>query len=160
MSRTGDALLKLAKQNPDVTISGEDLSAAVSNGSTGHVSINSVPTEYDEQDALFAWAAAHTHEWPQLENLYANANGQYRPGQRLEPGLRAGVPDVFLACMQGGHGGLYIELKRQGRQGEKNGGLSDVQVEWIERLRHAGYRACVSYGWEDAALAIKRYLGG
>ena len=161
MNFTQADLDRIAKGNPDIGIrdqmNGEQLSAAVSggtdggrwvNGDTGHVSLMppTVPTEHDEQAALFEWAKARRDGWHELWNLYANVNGQYRAGQRPEPGLMAGVPDVLLAWPTIKHHGLYIELKRQGRQGHKNGGLSDAQMDWIERLRHAGYRVAICYG--------------
>jgi len=184
MNFTQSDLDKLARTNPDIAIidqmNGPDLSAAVANGNTGGNWIiddagqakqtpGVVPTEHEEQAALFEWSATKAYEWPQLENLFAIPNGQYRPGQRPEPGLKAGVPDVALMVpvfYDSSHDdppfrycGLFIELKRRNRKGQKNGGLSDSQVDWIERLRHAGYRVAICYGAAGAIDAIGKYLG-
>jgi hypothetical protein len=166
--------VQILKQNasPDVIAANpelfdnERLSAAVSNGSsTGHVSMPFVASEHDEQAALFEWKQRMIGQWPELAMLYANVNGQYRPGQRPEPGLMAGVPDVALMVpveqepYENWYHGLFIELKRRDRRGEKNGGLSVAQIDWIERLRDYDYRVAICYGWQEAVQAIGRYLG-
>ena len=116
------------------------------------------PLEHDEQARLAAWA------WGQGLLLYANAN-QYREGQRPEAGMVAGVPDLFLAEQRGGYGGMYIEMKRDGRQNEKRGGkltggLSDEQADIIIRLREAGYYVAICYGYEEGRQAIEKYRRG
>jgi hypothetical protein len=110
-----------------------------------------IPTEHEEQAAVIAWADNHPEAWV----LYANVNGQYRPGQRPEPGLRTGIPDLFLPLARGGANGLYIELKRT-----KGGVVSEAQNFWIETLLNRGYWAVVCYGADEAIEAIIEYLGG
>jgi len=106
-------------------------------------------TEREEQAAVIAWADMHS-----VANvLYANVNGQYRQGQRPEPGLRPGVPDLFLPVARDGWHGLYIEMKRV-----KGGVLSKEQRRWIEVLRNNGYQAVVCRGAEDAIAQIEAYL--
>jgi len=119
---------------------------------TGHVDMRRIDgplTEREEQAAVIAWADMHS-----VANvLYANVNGQYRQGQRPEPGLRPGVPDLFLPVARDGWHGLYIEMKRV-----KGGVLSKEQRRWIEVLRNNGYQAVVCRGAEDAIAQIEAYL--
>ena len=141
----------------------EELSAAVS-GSTGHVSIGRTPTEAEDQQAVVDWCEANGYL------VYANVNGQYRAGERPEPGLKRGIPDLFVpvphlngVSQRGEHWyhGLYLELKRDGRQNEKpSGGLSPDQVRWIEILRSQGYYVAVTYGRNEALGVIERYMNG
>ncbi len=112
-----------------------------------------VPLERDEQAAVIAWADSHPEAWV----LYANVNGQYRPGQRPEPGMRPGIPDLFLPLPRGGAHGLFIELKRS------NGKPSDVRDDqkfWIETLLNRGYWAVVCNGADEAIAEIECYLQG
>ena len=108
--------------------------------------------ERDMQEALFQLCAWHEGEYPVLEGIYANVNGQYRPGQRPEPGLKAGVPDVTLPAAYGGYHGLYLELKAPGKHPRPS------QREWIERLRAAGYAVRVVRSVDEAWAVILSYL--
>ena len=115
-------------------------------------------TEHDIQAALFELAAYKEGERPALALLYATPNGQYRPGQRQEPGLKAGIPDMTLPvpsrCGARFFHGLYLELKR------KDGHLRPQQRMWLRRLRAAGYAARVAWGYEEAWTTICDYLDG
>jgi hypothetical protein len=128
---------------------------------------NKVPTEHEEQVALFQWAEASGIE--ALEMLHATPMGGYRPphiGAMLKAeGARKGYPDISLdipmprpdaTTAQGDallwHG-LRIELK-VGRNKP-----TPEQEWWVERLRHYGYKAVVCYGAQEAINAILDYLG-
>ncbi len=88
-------------------------------------------------------------------DIYANVNGQYRKGQRMEPGLKPGVPDLFLAVPSGAYHGMYIELK----WGDNR--LSRGQAEWMQRLRRRGYHCVmVRDSMNDVVKAISDYLEG
>ena len=115
--------------------------------------------EHKIQEALFETAAYKEGERPALKLLYAVPNGQYRRGQRMEPGLKSGVPDVALPVPRPGtdgrlYHGLYLELKREG------GRVRPEQRTWLERLRAAGYAARVVYGYEEAWTTLIDYLDG
>lgn len=118
-----------------------------------------VPTEDQEQAALFAWAARAACTMPELELLYANPNGGFRhiaTAARLkQTGVKAGVPDICLPVARGPYHGLYIELKRA-----KGGRVSEAQHEWIEMLIGQNYCAMVCEGGENAMEVIKAYLDG
>ena len=117
-----------------------------------------VPTEAQEQEALFRWAAYAAGKWPQLRLMYHVANEGRRSvagGARLKAqGMKPGVPDICLPVPAGRFAALYIELKRK-----KGGRVSDEQRGWIEALNRAGNRAVVCRGWDEAREEIVRYLG-
>lgn len=118
-----------------------------------------VPTESEEQQALFRWAEVNQSRYPQLALLYHVPNGGKRTkatAARLKAeGVKSGVPDICLPCANSRHHGLYIELKRVWR-----GCISPEQHRWIDALNAAGYRAVVCKGWAEAAAEIMSYLEG
>ena len=72
-----------------------------------------------------------------------------------DEGVKAGVPDVFLAVPRKEFNGLFIEMKRQ-----DGGRVSKEQKDWMDRLQAQGFEAVVCRGWEGAAEALLRYLEG
>jgi len=116
-----------------------------------------LPTESQEQMALFEWAEMYKREYPELQLMYHIPNGGYRTkaeaGRFKAEGVKAGVPDIFLPVSRGGFHGLYIELKRMGRSG-----ISDAQRKWLAALSEQGYKTVVCKGWQEAAGALSRYL--
>ena len=76
-----------------------------------------IPTEAQEQAALFRWAECMAWKWPELRCMHHIPNGGSRnpiEARHLkEQGVKAGIPDVFLPCARGGFHGLYIEMKRR-----------------------------------------------
>ena len=117
-----------------------------------------VPTEAQEQMALFQWAHVWAQRWPELALLHHIPNGGSRDAKeahnlRLQ-GVLPGVPDICLPCARGGFHGLYIELKRQ-----EGGRVSPAQKIMLDRLRGEGYRAEVCRGWQEAAKTIMNYMG-
>jgi hypothetical protein len=129
-------------------------------------------SESGHQKALFCWAALNVATYPQLKWLYAVPNGFFSTsGQKAKmkaEGLRDGVPDICLAVPTFSEylpkvmlcAGLYIELKIEKRRNQKNGGCSEEQLEWLDYLQRAGYKALVCYGWQEAVKAIEEYLNG
>ena len=116
-----------------------------------------IPTEAQEQTALFEWIALAQRVHPELALAHAIPNGGSRNiieahNLRLQ-GVRPGVPDICLPCARKGRHGLYIELKRQ-----KGGRVSVDQKRMLAALREQGYEACVCHGWEDAKNTILEYL--
>ena len=121
-----------------------------------------VPTEHDEQVALFGWADVASWggaDAGRLELLHAIPNGGHRhkatAGRLRAEGVRAGVPDLCLPCASadGEYIGLYVELKRI-----RGGRTSPVQRGWHDRLRAAGHRVEVCAGWQEAARVIADHL--
>lgn len=120
-----------------------------------------IPTEDEEQMALFTWAShmAATGRLPELYWLYHVPNGGSRgpaeAGRFKAMGVKKGVPDVFLDVPRGGFHGLRIEMKRR-----EGGTVSQDQRDWIDHYNQTGYRAVVCYGWDEAREEIEVYLRG
>ena len=116
-----------------------------------------VPTEDEEQMALFDWARVNEAKWPELARLFHVPNGGSRgpaeAGRFKAMGVKAGVPDVFLEVPRGGLHGLRIEMKRR-----RGGKVSEDQTDWIDYYNSNGYRAAVCYGWDEARSVIEEYL--
>lgn len=112
--------------------------------------------EHDLQAAVFQWRDENIHAIPELEMLHITANGQYRPGQRPEPGLihSAGYPDISLDVARGQWHGLRIELK-VGRNKP-----TERQRDWLRRLHKYGYKTAVCRDLPSAQALIVSYLKG
>jgi hypothetical protein len=115
------------------------------------------PLEAIHQELIFRHAELHKREHPELEDLFAVPNGGYRhkatAAAMQRQGVKAGVPDMCLPHARGGWHGLWIELKRF-----REGTPSDEQKARLLRLKDAGFRAVVCYGWRMAWAEILRYL--
>ena len=122
-------------------------------------------TEHQEQASLIIWAQWAAGKFPELQLLFAIPNGgarHPRVAQSMkEEGVKPGVPDLFLPVARHGHHGLFFEMKtenhRPKREGSK-GGLSDLQIDWLENLRAQGYKAEVAYGRDEAIKMLTDYL--
>jgi hypothetical protein len=114
------------------------------------------PTEDAEQRTLISWCRWMEGQHPEIGMIFHIPNGEYRTmtsGKRLKAqGVRAGIPDLFLAVTTTKFSGLWIELKSQ------KGKVRPEQQEWITKLRLHGYAAYVCYGWKSAAETICEYL--
>lgn len=133
-------------------------------------------SEDGHQMALFAQAALHRDEYPQLRWMHAIPNGGSRhileAGKLVAAGTRKGVLDIFLPYAKAKHKfavipltencyhGLYIEMKAPGRKNAKNGGLSQDQIDFMTYAVVAGYKCVVCYTWIEAWSEIVKYLNG
>ena len=116
-----------------------------------------IPTEAQEQTALFQWAAMMEGRIPELRLMHHCPNGGSRNAReahnlRLQ-GVKPGIPDIFLPCARGQYHGLYIELKRI-----KGWKISAAQIEVMDALAEQGYAVEICYGWEQARDVIMGYL--
>jgi len=74
-------------------------------------------TEHQMQKSVIAERDIRANQDPRWGLLMAFVNGQYRPGQRMEPGLTAGAPDLILCVPRAAQGkhpayhGAFFELK-------------------------------------------------
>jgi hypothetical protein len=114
--------------------------------------------EHEHQKTLFIWwtlEAGRRGINPRL--MWATPNGGFRhmaEARRLKAeGVKAGVPDVFLAIPSQGFHGLFLELKAP------KGRVSPEQSDMLDLLRSRGYVGRVCYGWDQAREAIEGYLG-
>ena len=116
-----------------------------------------IPTEDQEQAALFRWASMMVKTYPALDNLFAIPNGGYRNKVTAcmlkVTGTKPGVPDIFLAYPRNGYSGLFIEMKRT-----KGGSVSSHQKEWMGKLMDVGYCCVVCRGFDEARQMIIEYL--
>lgn len=114
-------------------------------------------TEKQIQNALFRWANDEKtlRAYPELVLLHHIPNETKDPvdrKQKLQGGMKPGVPDVCLPVPRGTYHGLYIELKTP------SGKPSDEQKWWHDQLVKQGYFALVVYGLDGAIDAIEWYL--
>ena len=147
-----DRDLAIIRQNPDIVIvddgtrtTAEVTPAARQGGKLSEYDLTRLVFEECDRRALAddRWAC-----------IYANVNGQYRKGQRPEPGLKSGVPDIFVAVPSGQFHGMYCEIK------VKPNRPSHDQMEWMQRLRKCGYSCVVCYDTVASVIdAIESYLG-
>jgi hypothetical protein len=104
-----------------------------------------------------AWARARAVTNYKFRLLFAIPNGGARnaiTGALLKAeGVTPGVPDLFLAQLSGGFGGLFVEMKRLG------GKCSDAQLDMHEDLRASGYAVEVVDDFEGFKRAVLGYLG-
>lgn len=118
---------------------------------------NRIPTELQEQIAIFQWANLMTKKYPILKYMNASLNGvRLTIGQATlakKSGMVKGYPDIFLPVRNKTHNGLFIELKRV-----KNGVVSPEQKDFISFLNSQGYLAIVCKGSQSAIETIESYL--
>jgi hypothetical protein len=142
--------------------------------------------EHDHQVAVFQWVAiSGVKRHPDMALLYAIPNGaklkgigtdegRAEGGRMKAEGVRSGVPDMMLPVPRvlsaqnrpyhvscpGWYPGLYVELKKPGREREKDGGRSPEQVDWQRKLLRQGYAVVTAYGWQAAAWTLADYFAG
>lgn len=116
------------------------------------------PTEHEEQAALITWWSWYS-QWMGLQRclLMAIPNGGARTtvtGARLKAeGVRAGIPDLFLAVPTDTSHGLWLEMKRK-----RGGFVTDFQREAMKALEAQGFSCVVCRGFTEAQEAIVSYL--
>jgi hypothetical protein len=116
--------------------------------------------EYEDQVAVFEWAAINEHRWPFLKLLFGSLMGVKLPPGQLnkakKAGMKKGKPDINLPVPKGGYCGLWIELKSM----TDTKGASPEQMEMLRLLARAGNCCCVRKGSERAIRTIKAYVKG
>jgi len=114
-------------------------------------------SEHQEQKWLFDWAWKQTGRHPQLGLMFAVPNGGLRNklvAKKLKAeGVKAGVPDIFLAVPRGIYHGLFIEMKFGKNKATEN------QIKWLNSLQLEGYETAICYSWVEAKDIICKYLG-
>lgn len=115
-----------------------------------------IPTEDEEQIALFSWASLNLGRFPELELMHHIPNGGKRSKSEAvrfrAMGVKSGVSDIFLPAPRGEYHGLYIELKAL------DGRPSKEQERFVDSVRRQGYCACFCYGADAAINTIEGYL--
>ena len=116
--------------------------------------------EHTEQVNLMQWWALACRGFGIPEALlFAIPNGGQRniivASKLKAEGVRAGVPDLFLAVARHDGHGLFIEMKKA-----KGGQTSDKQDAMMAALDEQGYYTIACHGWVEAKQAIEVYLRG
>ena len=164
---TESELAEMLRRNPDLQVDGASQIALDperrfacelkldSNIEPSRIQIMAGMSEHDLQAAVIAECDLRSILRVEYGLIFAIPNGQYRQGQRMEPGLRPGVLDLCLPVARQGYHGLYIELKVGKNE------PSQKQLEWIRKLRGEGYRCEVIWDSVAAVMAIiEDYLEG
>lgn len=122
-----------------------------------------MPTEKQEQKALFAWADRVKGKYPELSLMYSIPNaGGFTGGFQKNllrvlslraEGVKKGVPDICLPVARGGFHSLYIEMKRV-----KGGKEKPEQAEWRIALATAGHQVVTARGVNEGIKALEKYL--
>lgn len=114
--------------------------------------------ESENQIMLFKWVELQKAKYPMLSLMFHIPNGGKRGIKEAvrfkKEGVKAGVPDIFLAYPNKIYHGLFIEMKAE------KGKTSDVQNQWINDLRGQGYNVLICYNFEQAKSEIMKYIRG
>lgn len=114
-------------------------------------------SEATEQERVINWARRNEYRCKDLKMLFHIPNGGSR--NKIEAahlkaqGVKAGVPDLFLAVPVREYSGLFVEMK-YGRNK-----TTEKQEWWLEELKKQGYMTTICYGAEEAIQTIAEYLG-
>lgn len=147
MSYTEADLTKMLQSNPDIRVEGDTTPQPMTKP-VQHQPQRPKLSEHDLQAAIVAECDKRAILRPEYGLLLAIPNGQYRQGQRMEPGLRAGVPDLLLPCQRHGYAGLFIELKVSPNK------PSEAQREWIRKLQMEGFYCKVVWDSVDETMCL------
>lgn len=114
-------------------------------------------SEHDLQVTVFDWIELEKARIPELGHIFAIPNGGHRHpsvGAKMKrEGVRAGVPDCFLAIPKGKYHGLFIEHKWGKNQ------LTLDQKVWRSKLERYNYMYLVSRSFEETQDNLLGYLG-
>ena len=114
--------------------------------------------EHAEQVSLMQWWSLQCRRFGIPEQmLFAIPNGGQRniiTAKRMkDEGVRAGIPDLFLAVPRGKFHGLFVEMKKT-----RGGVVSNAQKACMQMLSDNGYCVTICHGFMDAQEAVKGYL--
>ena len=128
-------------------------------------------TEHNEQAALVsAVRITYQHRsdfYPEL--FFATMSGAWIAGsgrsgkaaliaKYKREGWVNGVADLLYLQPRGNYAYLAIEMKTPTRRGEKNGGASEGQIEWLKAAKRAGALAVICYGADHAWEVVSGYM--
>jgi hypothetical protein len=127
-------------------------------------------SEHQEQSDFFNYLDLFKlREHPELHPLYfAVPNGVHLAGgakQRAammnklkREGFMPGAADTVFLSGRGGYLGMVMEFKTPERKTEKDGGLSENQMEFLRAAKSEGYLAKVAYGADEGIAIANQYL--
>ncbi len=97
--------------------------------------------------------------------LFATLNGAWLGGNRFalmnkykDEGFKKGVADLLYLQPRGDYSCLAIEMKAQDQRGEKSGGVSRDQSEFLAAVNANGGTGEVCYGADEAVALFTWYM--
>jgi hypothetical protein len=116
----------------------------------------SLPTEYQECRAYFAWAQTQSLLQEYLIK-HVNEGKRSKIGGYLLKliGLRKGLPDYQLPIANNKWRGLWIEMKTQDEFNKKQ---KEEQIAWMDKLRAINHYATFAFGANHAIQLTLDYL--
>lgn len=120
---------------------------------------HTIRSERDLQVAVFAECERRARTDSRYDLIFAIPNGGHRhravAAKLKGEGVKAGVPDIFIAVPSDGYHGFFIELK----YGKNR--PSAAQQAWLDALAGMGYRVAVIHdSVADVMDQIEEYLKG
>ena len=116
-------------------------------------------SEYEDQCAVFEWAASMEYKWPCLKLLFGSLMGVKLTPKQLnkftKAGMKKGKPDINLPVPMGNYCGLWIELKKKGGDDP-----TDEQEITLKNLAVVGNAVYSCKGSAAAIMIITDYLKG
>lgn len=109
-------------------------------------------SEADEQIAVVDYC--DLHDIPVFHIPNGGKRNRYEAAHLKRQGVKPGIPDLCIPMPNKNHHALYIEMKQKG------GHISQLQTEWIMRLRDYGNAAFVCFGADNAIACIESYIRG
>jgi hypothetical protein len=114
-------VIALLHSNPDLAINGDDEDISELHIQVHPHTVMVVPVRIEQpkratlefalQASIIARVDLRAYQDPVWKRVMAVPNGQYRRGQRLEPGTRKGVLNLQWPLRRGQYVGLVMELK-------------------------------------------------
>ncbi len=109
-------------------------------------------SEHMLQVATIAECQRRALQDPRYKNIFAIPNGGQRfpavAAKLKAEGVSPGVPDLFVCVPSRGLHGMFLELK----VGKNRPSLS--QLDWMHKLRSAGYHVVVVYDEVEADMRM------
>ncbi len=113
--------------------------------------------ELEEQVALIEWADKTVIDGIRIGDYLIHIPNEGKRGPKAARdakrlGLRAGVPDLFLALPRGGYAGLWIEMK------SITGIATSEQIDWMRKLKNEGYAVFLSRSFGMAKDNVMKFM--
>ena len=96
----------------------------------------------------------YTSMWHTVNESGAKGSAHYG-GELNKRGRKKGVADWIVSVPSNGYHGLFVELKREGKDASP---ISKEQREFLLRQQELGYKCVVAYGSKAALKIITEYL--
>ena len=74
-------------------------------------------------------------------------------------GMVSGVADILYLQPRGDHSFFALEMKKEERKREKNGGLSGEQEHWLRSAQRVGAYIAVCYNTDESVKEFTHYMG-